>query len=156
MILAFVLSACGNNGGVPYAPPSLAPTATAALKVGQLDTGFLWMGHTHLHIASVDGQTANGDEDHPVLLSPGPHKVLITAVRHPVLAYACFSFAFEAGKTYVAQSTKPFMETTTIWLEDAASGGIVGEKINATMIRDVALSSFVEGPHILFGSIPSC
>ena len=89
----------------------------------------------------------------PLLIAPGSHILLVTAFRDPVSAFACVNATFEAGKSYVAQSTKPFMGTTTMWVEDAATGAAVSHKVAAQMIR----SPVMINPAInraLFGTTP--
>src|SRR6266851_3524863 len=154
LLAPLVLWACaGNDTERDKVPAAPASAATATLVVGRLETGFLFFGNTRIRVASVDGRRSNGDEDRPVSLAPGAHTILVTAYRDPVSAYACLTATVAAGKTYVVRSTVPYMETTTMWLEDNATGGIVGEKTEAKMIR----SPLMYGPALnkaLFGSIP--
>jgi hypothetical protein len=142
----------GNDTERAKVPPE-PDASTATLVVGRLDTGFLFFGNTRIRVASVDGQRSYGDYDRPLSLAPGAHTLLITAYRDPVSAYACVNATLEAGKTYVVRSTVPYMETTTMWLEDNATGEIAGQKADAKMIR----SPLMYGPALnkaLFGSIP--
>jgi len=155
-ILPLLLGACagGQSGAAP--PPTAAPASAAAatVRVGHLDTGFfLYLGNTRIRIVSVDGQGSAGDDNHPLTLEPGTHRLLVTAFRDPVLAYACVTADFAAGKVYVAQSTKPYMETTTIWIEDGATSETVSQKVAAeTMRQPVGFSPALN--QALFGSPP--
>jgi hypothetical protein len=139
-IFPLVLFACANNTNNDsnlYRPePGLTPASAASLVGSQLDTGFLFFGITHITIDSVDRQIPTGGRDRPLLLTPGPHAILIRAFQDPVAAYACVSATFEAGKTYVARATAPNMDKTTMWLEDSATGEIVSQKVDGKMMRD--------------------
>lgn len=140
----------GSNTHPP--PPDPKSTSAASLVEGQVDTGFLFFGQTRIRIASLDCKAP--PPDRPLAIAPGAHILLVTAFRDPVSAFACISYTFEAGKSYVARSTKPFMETTTMWIEDAATGEAVSDKVAAQMIR----SPVMFGPALnqaFFGTVPS-
>jgi hypothetical protein len=137
LLIPLALVACANDDADLYKPPQgLTPSNSAALRVGQVDTGFLFFGNTLIRVDSIDGRRRVGYPDQPTLLVPGVHDIKITARRDPVSAFACVHADFEAGKTYILQATKPEMDKTTIWLEDAANGEAVSKKISAQMIRD--------------------
>ena len=153
--ISLVLGGCmtdqANTGA--NAPTAGGPAGRAVLRVGSVDTGFLIWGHTHIWVLSVDGERAIADRDRPVTLSPGTHRLLLESFRDPVLAYACITASFEAGKTYIAQSTKPFIETTTLWIDDAATGAPVSEKAAAqTMKRPLLYIPVLSD--VLFGAPP--
>lgn len=133
-----VLAACAAGpDDDTYAPaPDLVPSSAALLVVGHLDTGFLFFGHTSIAVIMVDGKRTGPEQLTRLLLAPGAHTVFVRAFRDPVAAYACIPATFEAGKTYVAQTTKPYLEGTTIWIEDQATGKAVSDKISAKIIRD--------------------
>jgi hypothetical protein len=138
-LLPLLLVACAPNrpAGDTYQPAAtLTPASAATLVVGHLDTGFLYFGNTQIMLLAVDGKKLAGGQLVHVTLSPGEHEVVVRAFRDPVAAYACIPFTFEAGKTYVAETTKPYMETTTMWLSDKATGAAVSQKVKAEMIRD--------------------
>lgn len=136
-ILPLFLFACAENDPTTYKPPAdLAPASAAVLVVGHIDTGFLYFGNTDIRFVNIDGQRPIGEQTQHLLLAPGPHTVMIKAFRDPVAAFACINFNFEAGRTYVAQTTKPEMEATTMWLEDQATGEEVSKKVAAQMGKD--------------------
>jgi hypothetical protein len=151
-----VLGACAADPAntVAGGPPANVPPPNAAvLRVGSVDTGFLIWGHTRILILSIDGVRVTGDDKRPVILTPGRHRVLLESFRDPVLAYGCITASFEPGKTYVAQSTKPFIETTTLWIDDAATGAPTSEKLAAqTMKRPLGFTPVLND--VLFGAPP--
>ncbi len=149
------LAGCTDNqktaSSVPAPPPDPKSASAASIVEGQVDTGFLFFGLTRIRVASVDGKpTAAG---RPLLIAPGSHILLVTAFRDPVSAFACVNATFEAGKSYVAHSTKPFMETTTMWVEDAATGTAVSNKVAAQMIRSPVMFNPALN-RALFGTTP--
>jgi hypothetical protein len=134
---AWGLLACANNDIAAYkAPLDITSTTAATLTVGHIETGFLYFGITDIRLVSVDGQTPMREQTQNLLLAPGAHTIIIRAFRDPIAAFACINFTFEAGKAYVAQTTKPEMESTTMWLEDKSSGEVVSKKVPAQMGRD--------------------
>lgn len=152
VIVPLVLVACASNGAdTDKAPPATPPVATATtapdapsgttatLVVGHIDTGFLFFGGTRIAIVSVDGRRTVSDQNGRVTLAPGAHTIFVRAFRDPVAAYGCVTYTFEAGKTYVVQTTKPYMEKTTMWLDDQATGAIASQKVDARMVRDPAM-----------------
>lgn len=142
-ILPLFLVAC-TNGGTEAPPPAAAatvapaipPSSAATLVVGHLDTGFLFFGETRIAILAVDGGRPVADQDGHVTLAPGAHTIFVRAFRDPVAAYGCVAHTFEAGKIYVVRTTKPYMEKTTMWLEDQATGATAGQKADAKMVKD--------------------
>lgn len=137
----FALLACDRRGlpnAPAYSPPPGFNSETAArLEEGHVETGFLVWGQTKIQVALIDFRKP--DTARPVPVTPGAHKILIVAYRDPVLAYLCTTYKLEAGKSYVAQSTEPFMETTTLWIEEKSSGAVVGEKHAAIIVRRPAM-----------------
>lgn len=153
-IALVILAACANAPDTnSYAPATGLTSATGAtLRAGSVDTGFLFFGNMHIWIVSVDGARALGDDKRPVLLAPGTHTLLVRSFRDPVLAYACLTAPFEAGKAYVAASTKVEAEKTTLWIEDAATGEVVGEKVDAKTMRQPVM--FGPGLNYLINGTP--
>jgi hypothetical protein len=142
-IVPLFLVACASGETEAPPPASAAATApdipsssTATLVVGHIDTGFLFFGETRITILAVDGGPPVGDHDGRVILAPGAHTIFVRAFRDPVAAYGCVIHTFEAGKIYVVQTTKPYMEKTTMWLEDQATGAVAGQKADAKMVKD--------------------
>lgn len=135
LALPLFLTACPSNKVPTYTPPpDLTPASAATVVAGHIDTGFLYFGITEIRFVSVDGLEVRLLDQ--LSLTPGTHTIVIRAFRDPVAAFACINFNFEAGKTYVAQTTKPEMEATTMWLEDKATGEVVSKKVAAQMGRD--------------------
>lgn len=153
--LPLVLAACaadnGGDGGDAPAPDR-PPSSAALLVVGHLDTGFLLFGGTQLAVIQVDGTPTSTEQFERLVLAPGAHTIVVRAFRDPVAAYACISATFAAGQTYVAQTTKPYMETTTMWIEEQGTGKRVSDKVGAKMIRDPVMwgpllkALFVDAP----------
>lgn len=135
--LPVFLVACADNAPDIYkVPANLTPASAATLIVGHIDTGFLYFGNTDIRFVNVDGQRPTGEHTQHLLLAPGAHTVIIRAFRDPIAAIACINFNFEAGRTYVAQTTKPESDATTMWLEDKATGEAVSKKVGAQTGHD--------------------
>src|SRR5208282_5181815 len=104
--------------------------------------GFLFFGNTSISTISVDHgrfvSRLSTTEPHvpPLLLPPGPHAILFRAFRDPVAVYACMLVTLEKGHTYIVRTTKPEMENTTMWMEDAATGQVLGQKYPAEASRE--------------------
>lgn len=149
--LALVARA-GTQDQQSAARQDTAPANAATLRMGQLDTGFLFFGNTRIGIVWVDGERSE-DPGRALQLSPGRHTFLVTAFRDPVLAYACITASLDAGKSYVVRTTKPYMEHTTIWIEESATGALAGAKVSAQMIKRVVTCNPALN-QLLFGSPP--
>jgi hypothetical protein len=153
-ILPLALVACADTQDQPpkVAQPHLALSNVAMVRVGQLDSGFLFFGNTSINVISVDGNRRD-NPGQPLQLPPGSHTFLVTAFRDPVLAYACLTAPLEAGKSYVVETTKPYLEGTTMWIEDSATGATSGAKVSAQIMRQPVMFSPALN-HLLFGSPP--
>jgi hypothetical protein len=137
-----LVAGCANPGDNPanryQSPP---PGDAATLTVAPLQTGFLFLGTTRTIVTSVDGKApiynpAPGQDSPTLLVGPGHHALLVRSFRDPVAAYACINVDLEKTHTYVIHTTAPDMDTTTMWIEDAASGQIVGDKVKASDFRE--------------------
>ena len=136
------VAGCANPGDAqanryPSPPPADAATLTIAL----LQTGFLFLGTTRTLVTSVDGKAprynpAPGQDSPQLLVGAGHHALLVRSFRDPVAAYACINVDLEKAHTYVVHVTVPDMDTTTMWIEEAASGQIVGDKVKASNFRE--------------------
>jgi len=139
-ILPLVLLGCANadkNNPDRYrVTADMTAASAASLLIGHIDTGFLYFGNTSIQIISVDGKRLLGPYDLPLLLTPDTHTIFFRAFRDPVAAYACMHVAFEKGTTYIVRTAKPEMDKTEMWIEDDATGQIVGQKYEATMYRE--------------------
>jgi hypothetical protein len=142
------LLGCSDQNGPPvgtYAPSAdLTPATAAAIVMGHIDTGFLFFGNTSIRIELVDGKLpAPGvatvqpfADPRPLLLAPGDHALLFRAFRDPVADYACMHVTLAGGHTYVVNTTRPEMDNTLMWLEDKASGEVLGQKFAAIAYRE--------------------
>lgn len=135
LLLALIaLSACAGTGTNQDVPADVPPDAVT-LSLHPPQTGFLNIGRTYLGILTVDGARPTG-YDHTALLAPGRHFILLRSFNDPVAAYACLDVTLESGHAYVARTTDPSMDSTTIWIEDQATGDPVGEKVKAAMFKE--------------------
>jgi len=86
---------------------------------------------------------------------PGMHAILFRAFSDPIGAYACVTINLEKGKSYVARTTEPSWSSTTIWIEDAETGQVVGPKYQAKMFHEPLDAGFLVQA-ILAHPIPPC
>jgi len=138
LVLSLLLAACAAPTaeqavpqGASTAPP---PDDAANLSITHIDTGFLFFGITQVTLLWIDGQKPPPQP--PMLIAPGHHAIMVRSFRDPVASYACIEADFEKGHAYSLHTTAPDMDTTTIWLEDATTDRVVGEKIKASNYKD--------------------
>ncbi len=143
LVLSMLLVACTAPAGEQAAPhdasavPPPPPADAASLSITHIDTGFLFFGITQVAIVSIDGQQPPTQP--PMQITPGHHAMMVRAFRDPVASYACVQMDFEKAHAYSLHTTPPDMDTTTIWVEDTATGQVVGEKIKAINSKDPIL-----------------
>jgi len=166
VILPLVLTACTdpNDPRFYHAAPNTTPESAAHLIMGAPDTGFLGIGRTTIRAIAVDGKGVSSEynvapmfDAPPLPLAPGTHAILFRAFSDPVAAYVCTNIMFEQGKTYIARTTELDIDSTTIWLEDNATGQLVGQKYAAATFREpLMLMSGVVFQAIFAHPLPPC
>lgn len=145
--MAGLLLGCANQNGPrieTYVPSADLTSATAAtIVMGHIETGFLFFGTTSIRVALIDGKQPGPEtaappmlDPSPLLLAPGDHALLFRAFRDPVADYACMHVTLAGGHTYVVNTTRPEMDNTLMWLEDKASGELLGQKFSAIAYRE--------------------
>jgi hypothetical protein len=149
--LLLLLPACtvpGNDGADRYqVSQGTPPEESATLTIAHIETGFLMFGMTTSRVMLVDGQKLP-DRYYPppafeppaLVLGPGPHSILVRSFRDPVAAYACIKVNLDKAHAYTLHTTAPDTDGTTIWVEDTASGTVVGEKVQASAFREPMMS----------------
>jgi hypothetical protein len=138
-LAALILFGCTNpelEASLYKVTPDMTPASTASLALGHIDTGFLYFGNTSARIETIDGAPLIGDYQYPLPVRPGMRAILVRVFRDPVASYACIRFKFEAGHAYVVRFTKPYMEKTSVWLEEQTSNKPVTEKYAAQNFRE--------------------
>jgi hypothetical protein len=141
--LLFLVAGCATpDANKPTYYQSPPPEDAAILTINHVSTGFLNFGNTHTIITLVDGHPPQyhfgfGQEDGPPLpVAPGQHALLVRSFNDPVAAYGCLHVDLEKGHGYVVHTTPPDMDMTTMWIEDQATGQVVGEKVKASTFKE--------------------
>jgi hypothetical protein len=144
---AVILASCAASDVVYYAPPpGLTPDKAVSL-LGSKDPKFFLQSAEYRLVWAVDGQVVQGSAyrwDRPLLITAGvPHRLSLAYGWGAVAGGAAVDFTGTPGSTVVIKGENVDPDTAArLWLEDAATGRILGRKLELRLayLNDPALT----------------